>query len=486
MATVNTNDLRISNAKNFASSLGQGSYVFVGRQQPWDSDVAPPTPVNNYEEFISTYNQMVSMNRIASTDVFHMIPRLNWTSGAVYDIYRHDYSNANRSFSGASNLLNASWITINASNSVYACLGNNKNTASTVEPQNTGNEPFYTSDGYQWLFLYTLTADQLFAYGTNNFLPIIDTNSVTTTAGEIYSAVIDVAGNNYTGSPAGVNNQIPYYYCNVTGDGTGAVARISVDLGSITDITIVRQGSGYTWANVDFEAGQVYQSLGDLDSAINGLDPLGDGTFQSTVILTPPGGFGSDLVRELGGIHVGIFSSLNYDLYHFVQDMTFRQVGIIQNPTLEGNPVTASACYAVKVNTYGGVANFTIGETITQDQTVLRSGNVGEGHTAKGTIVGWDAANGVIRYIQDPEYHTNGEGNLYRFTGEYNIVGGTSSKVGVPDTEFTGDLTDITFTGGYAQPEVTKYTGTMPYLTNISPVLRQPAQTEKIRLIVTY
>jgi hypothetical protein len=486
MATVNTNDLRISNAKNFASSLGQGSYVFVGRQQPWESDVAPPTPINNYEEFISTYNQMVSMNRIASTDVFHMIPRLNWTSGAVYDIYRHDYSNANRSFSGASNLLNASWITINASNSVYACLGNNKNTASTVEPQNTGNEPFYTSDGYQWLFLYTLTADQLFAYGTNNFLPIIDTNSVTTTAGEIYSAVIDVAGNNYTGSPAGVNNQLPYYYCNVTGDGTGAVARISVSLGSITDITIVRQGSGYTWATVGFEAGKVYQSLGDLDSAINALDPLGDGTFRSTVILTPPGGFGSDLVRELGGIHVGIFSSLNYDLYDFVEDMTFRQVGIIQNPTLEGNPVTASACYAVKVNTYGGVANFTIGETITQDQTALHSGNVGEDHTAKGTIVGWDATNGIIRYIQDPEYHTNGEGNLYRFTGEYNIVGGTSSKVGVPDTEFTGELTDITFTGGYAQPEVTKYTGTMPYLTNISPVLRQPAQTEKIRLIIAY
>ena len=149
--------------------------MFVGRQQPWASDAAPPTPVNNYEEYISTYNQMVSMNRIASTDVFHMIPRLNWTSGGAYDIYRHDYSINNRSLSGASNLLGASWITINSANKVYACLGNNKNTASTVEPQNTGNEPFYTSDGYQWLFLYSLTSEQLFAYGTNNFLPIITT-----------------------------------------------------------------------------------------------------------------------------------------------------------------------------------------------------------------------------------------------------------------------------------------------------------------------
>ena len=89
-----------------------------------------------------------------------MIPRLDWTSGAVYDIYRHDYSINNRSFSGASNLLNAGWIVINSANAVFACLGNNKNTASTVEPQNTGNEPFYTSDGYQWLFLYSLTASK--------------------------------------------------------------------------------------------------------------------------------------------------------------------------------------------------------------------------------------------------------------------------------------------------------------------------------------
>ena len=487
MATINKNDLRISNAKNFASSLGQGSYVFVGRQQSWDSDAAPPTPENNYQEFISTYNQMVSLNRIASTDVFHMIPRLNWTSGAVFDIYRHDYSISNRSYSGASNLLNASWITINSSNSVYACLGNNKNVASTVEPQNTGNEPFYTSDGYQWLFLYTLTTNQLFAYSTNNFLPIIDTDSVTTTDGELYSVVIDVPGNNYTGSPAGVSNQLPYYFCNIVGNGTGAVARVSVSLGSITEVQVVRQGSGYTYANLDFVAGRVYQSLGDLDTGINGLDPLGDGTFRSTVLLPPTGGFGSDLVRELGGTRVGIFSSLDYDLYDFVEDMTFRQVGILQDPSFtSANPVTASATFAVKLNTYGGAADFIIGETIVQDQTILRGGNVGEDHQALGMVVGWDPNTKVLRYIQDPTYHTNGGGNLYEFIGSDYITGEISSKVGEPDLTFTGNVTDLQFSGGYAQPEVTKYTGTMPYLTNISPVLRQAAQTERIRIIVAY
>ena len=488
MATINTNDLRISNAKNFASSLGQGSYVFVGRQQPWPSDASPPTPLNNYKDYVSTYNQMVSMNRIASTDVFHMIPRLNWTSGGAYDIYRHDYSVNNRSLSGASSLLGASWITINSANKVYACLGNNQGAASTVEPQNTGNEPFYTSDGYQWLFLYGLTADQLFAYSTNNFLPIITDDTVTTTAGEIYSVVLDVAGNNYTGSPAGVPNQIPYYFCRINGDGTGAVARVSVSMGGVTDIQVVRQGSDYTYGELDFSANSVYQSIGDLDNGINGLDPLGDGTFRSTVIITPAGGFGTDLVRELGGVRVGVFSALNYDLYDFVEDMTFRQVGILQNPSFanDANPVTASTCFAVKVSTYGGAANFTIGEEIFQDQFVVRNGQPGEDHRAKGLVVGWDADTQILRYTQDPEYNTNGVGQLYRFQGSDYIVGTQSNKVGEPDVSFNGSEADLTFSGGYATPEVVKYTGTFSYLTNISPVKRQAAQTERIRLIIAY
>ena len=112
-------------------------------------------------------------------------------------------------------------------------------------------------------------------------------------------------------------------------------------MGSVTIFTIVRQGSGYTYAEVDFTAKQgVYQSIGDLDNGINGLIPLGDGTFRSTVIMTPPGGFGTDLVRELGGTRVGIFSPLTYDLYDFVEDMQFRQVGVLQNPTFGVTQVT--------------------------------------------------------------------------------------------------------------------------------------------------
>ena len=180
---------------------------------------------------------------------------------------------------------------------------------------------------------------------TEVYLPIITDNQVTTVAGAVYTATVDTPGNNYTGSPAGVVNQLPHYFCRVDGDGNGAVAKVSVANG-VTKI--VRPGSGYTSAHVDFHAGHVYQSLGDLDADINGLDPLGDGSFASTTIIGPPGGFGKDLIRELGASHVGVFSTLTYNLFDFTQNVTFRQVGIIQDPelTVPGSD-TATVCMAV-------------------------------------------------------------------------------------------------------------------------------------------
>ena len=498
MSTINTNNLKVKNAKNFVSSLQtDGAYIFVGRPVAWDTtptvnngvgplysgtDNSPPKPNNSLREYNSVHDEMISLNRIQSTEVYHMIARNTWTSGAVYDIYRHDYSEVNRANSSASNLYNASFITINQNNDVYVCLDNDKNTQSTVEPQNTGNEPFYTSDGYQWLRVYSLTSNDLFDYGTNNYIPIVTSDSVTSTSGAVYTAIIEVPGNNYTGSPSGVANNIPYYYCNIIGDGTGAVARVSVSGGSVIKIEIVRPGSGYTHGTVQFIANKSYQSLGDLDNDANGLNPLGDGTFSATVIPQPPGGWGTDLVRELGGTRVGVFSSLNYDLYYYTQSSTFRQVGILQGASFsQTNPVVATAYSSIKVTDLGGPTDYIVGETITQ-LTITDGVTV----TAKGTLVGWDKASGVLRYIQDNEFHSDTDGLLKPFVGNAYVQGESSGKATQPDSSFTGTSTEITFTSGYSSPILTPYTGYISYITNISPVLRTTTQTERIRLIIGY
>lgn len=498
MSTVNTNNLRIKNAKNFVSSLqSDGSYIFVGRPIAWDetpsvnngvgplysgTDNSPPKPANSLREYNSVHDEMISLNRILATEVYHMIPRNTWTSGAVYDTYRHDYSETNRAKSGASNLYNATFVVINQNNDVYVCLDNNKNRQSTVEPQNTGNEPFYTSDNYQWLRVYGITSNDVFEYGTNNYIPVVTSDVVSSTAGALYTAIIEVPGNNYTGSPSGVVNNLPYYYCNIVGDGTGAVARVSVSGGSVTKVEVVRPGSGYTHGTVQFIANKVYQSLGDLDAASNGLNPEGDGTFSATVIPQPPGGWGTDLVRELGGTRVGVFSSLDYDLYYYTQASTFRQVGILQGASFSQiNPTVATAYNSIKLTELGGPTDYVVGETI--KQITIEDG---VSTTAYGTVVGWDKTNGVIRYIQDNEFHSDTDGLLKPFTGTSYVQGESSGKVTQPDVTFSGTSTEINFASGYSSPTLTPYTGYVSYLTNISPVLRTTTQTERIRLIIGY
>ena len=485
MTTINTNDLRIKNAKNLIKSFtgpdGEAlAYLFVGRVQPWFDENLPPTPQNNYKTFYDTYDNLYAMKRIAQTDSYHMIPKLNWASGVVYDYYRQDYTTINKSYTGASNLYDCRWIVRNQTNNVYVCLNNKEGIPSTSEPQNTSNEPFVTADGYQWQRVYNLTAGDYSDYSTNNFMPITSTEVVTATDGAISTVIIENPGGSFTVNPIGAPNQIPFYFCNIDGDGSGAVAKVTITGGQVSDIEVVRPGSGYSYATLDFTPNNVYASLSNLDQEKNALNPAGDGTFRSTVIVPPPGGWGTDLVRELGGTRVGVFSSLNYNLFQYFE-ASFRQLGILQDMTLSStNPTSVEACYAVHVETLVSGTTYSMSETITQVVT----DDDGVGHLAKGFVIGYDEDTGVLRYTQSSA-NVDVDGNLYRFKGTNKVTGLTSEQSSSPVIS-TETITDIQFVAGYATPEVTPYSGIMTYLTNISPVTRDPLQTERISLLIAF
>ena len=491
MATVNTNDLRIKNAKNLIASFNKAatattpvvaeSYVFVGRVQPWPDENVPTPPQNNFKEFYDTYDNMFALKRVNDLDAYHVIPKRNWVSGGVYDRYQHNYTPLNKAFSGVTNLYEANFYVLNSLNTVYVCLDNNGNTTSTVEPQGVTNDPFYTSDGYQWLRVYNISSSTLETKSTNNLMPITPTGLISGTEGALYTVLIDSPGSGYTINPAGTTNQISAYYANITGDGTGAVAKVSITNSVVTKVEVVREGSGYTFASVEFVSGKVYESLPDLDLKVNGLNPLGNGDLRTTVIISPPGGWGSDIVREMGGTRVGIFSALNYSLFRNYFDSSFRQVGILQNFTYEGtNPDSIQACYAVKTDGLLTGQSYMMGEVITQDVTVD-----GVTHVAKGLVVGWDASTEVLRYTQSAD-NVDVDGNLYRFADSNHITGLTSGLSTTVNISYSGTASDTLFVSGYAQPELTKYTGVMTYLTNISPVVRDPNQTERINLVIAF
>tara|TARA_R110002012_G_scaffold317474_2_gene533856 strand:- start:616 stop:2070 length:1455 start_codon:yes stop_codon:yes gene_type:complete len=484
MATTNTNDLRIKNAKNLISSFngttGEAlAYLFVGRVQPWPDENLPPMPQNNYQTFNTTYDNMFAMKRIATTDSYHMIPKLNWSSGTTYDYYRQDYSTINKSFSGANNLYDCLWIVRNQTNNVYICLNNNGNIPSTVEPLNTSNEPFVTADGYQWQRIYNMTYGDYLSYTTDNFMPITQTDVVVSVDGAISTVIIDNEGGGFTVNPIGAPNAIPFYYCNIEGDGTGAVAKVTVAGEVVTDIEVVRSGSGYTYGTLDFVTDRCYKSLPDLDLEKDKLNPAGDGTLRTTVVVPPPGGWGTDIVRELGGTRVGVFSDLNYNLFNNFES-SFRQVGILQDATFTTvNPTVVEACYAVQVTGLAEGTTYSMGETITQISVVN-----GISRLAKGLVVGYDKTSGVIRYTQS-SVNVDIDGNLYRFSGTNTINGLTSGMTGTP-TMNSLTVSDVKLIAGYASPEVTDYSGIMTYLSNISPVVRDPLQTERISLLISF
>lgn len=515
MATANINDLRIHNARNFLEALhgpnGEyRSYMFLGRTTPWEiddetQDELPPTPTSAIEEFYRTYQEMISMRYIQQDDVFYMIRRNTWVTGTVYDIYRHDYTPTRLSYSGARNLYDATFYVINQNNVVYVCLDNNDNTASTVEPQNDSSDAFYTSDGYLWLKIYTINNIDMYNHATERYIPITTDSYSSTVDGAIYNVEIEVAGSGYTTNPAGIANQIPFYFCNILGDGTGAVARVSISNQKITEIVVVRNGSGYTYGVLDFTAFNVYTNLSDLDQNKNSLDPLGDGNLRTKVIISPPHGWGYNddpllseeenghlaefqLARQLGATRIGVFSTLNYPLADFAEDTLFRQIGILQDPEFTPsagvNPDTATACFAIKLLDSNFETEYVIGETIRQVVRVLETGEPDK--YAIGQVVGWDNITQVLRYIQIPQVHSDEDGVLYRFQGEADVEGMTSGKQETPDVMFNLTSSGVTFEDGYASPEVERYTGLITNVVNISPIQRQPSQSERISLIISY
>lgn len=489
MATIKLANLRINEAASFISNFNNNDYyLFVGRPQEWIdssnqsiSDSNPPLPNNSIEFYNSVYYDMISLKKISPNQVRHVVPRVTWESNSVYDMYRHDYSFNNLSASGSSELESSRFFVVNSQNDVYACLynlttpDNSNGLPSTVEPIGQNESVFYTSDGYQWKYLYTLSGSDINNYSTNKYIPIGEYD-YTPVAGSIHTVVINNRGGEYTSNPAGVSNILPYYYCPISGDGSGAVARVSVLNGEISEIEVIREGYNYTYANLNFISGNVYKSLVDLDNRVNSLNPLGDSSFSSTVIISPPGGWGSNLISQLYASKVGIFVNLDLDDSDFVYDISFRQIGILANveytdDAFEDNE-TLSPHYALKLD--GG--SYQVLEEITQEFN---------GNIARGTVIGWDSTSNILRYIQNPEIHSDADGNLYQFSNNSEVVGMSSSSSGLV-ISFDGADGGRLFDNGVSPPEIVKFSGDIIYLSNRTPITRDPLQVEKISIILVY
>jgi hypothetical protein len=67
-------------------------YYFLGKTLAWGDELNPPYPVDSYAYERLVRSDIITMKQIGPSDVSFVIPRRNWTTGTIYDMYDDEYS----------------------------------------------------------------------------------------------------------------------------------------------------------------------------------------------------------------------------------------------------------------------------------------------------------------------------------------------------------------------------------------------------------
>ena len=498
MTAIITEKFRQHNAGQFYESFSETSantyYLFIGKATSFTtgttggSDTAPPTPSDGPSQEFYIWDDMIAAKAISSSYISYAIPRRNWTNGTIYDQYHHNINSSNTATSGATNIYDSTFFFMTSDYRVYKVLDNNSGVAySGAAPTTESTAPFELG-GYVLQYVYSLTSSEIERYLTTDFMPV-STDSVVSAAatdGTISSLKI-TAGSGYTNGT---------YYSAVYGDGTsqgtssGAIIRITVSSNAIvgfgltagTDTTIHAAGAGYTFGTVNLASGYTFSN-----ATLTTASAMGGSGGSVEVLIGPKGGHGYNAVEELGGHYVMMNTTLTQaegDDITTAND--FRRVGILVAPYNYGTSTVSSSAtirqtYALKLTSVSGT--FDVDEKITQATTA-----------AIGIVVEWDSSNNILYYQQERfgDFGTSGTTGAYvAFSGANVVTGSTSNAYGTPDAAADSAVTltggnTVTFTDGYANPELQPDSGKIIYIENRKPISRASDQTEDIKLIVEF
>ena len=215
MVALVTQNFRIHNAKQFREMFDETElfggttttdaqnllntqlYLFIGKSDAWsgsfsDSNIPNPATAANPSSDTTAntsythWKDMIAAKKIASSDVSHVLPRQNWTSGRHYSMYDHTETmsnlttvRTNQTISTGTGSLYPMYV-MNTNFNVYKCLFNNKNQQgtplpSTVEPTAVATDagaPAALSDGYVWKYMYTISPSDSIKYVTSGYIPV--------------------------------------------------------------------------------------------------------------------------------------------------------------------------------------------------------------------------------------------------------------------------------------------------------------------------
>ena len=485
MPAIITSKFRRNNAQAFETSFGSSGNKYYlgigkpsafgtktrpdGRTENLGTDSTPITPADSVQQEYDTFDDLLAVKRITSSDVSFAAPRINWTSGTVYDYYRHDYGNRitggtsiQYANSGATNLYDANFYVMNSNFQVYKCLDNNNNGQSTIEPTGENTLILETSDNYKWKYMFTLSASAQANFLSTDFMGVSSNSTVSNAAvdGAVNIVKIKTAG---TGGTNGTYTNIP-----MRGDGSNGQVSITIASGSVTAVSVTNAGTGYSYANI----------------RVSDINVAGGGSLSGAeldCIIEPKGGHGFDPFEELGAFFVILNTSFEgaetANSGDFTTTNDFRRVALIRDPKSAGSAATVTTLRATRAVRFSGTpGTFQVDEKITQTNT-----------GAVGKVVQFDSANKILFYTQT-RYSDEGvdaNGNKILFSGTDTINGATSSATGIP-TGVTETVNNVSLVNGHSLPEIDEDSGDVMYIENRAPVARSVDQTENVKLIIEF
>ena len=520
MPAIITDQFRILNAETFAKSLtGIGTtsnyyYTFLAHPNPTNVSIEeygdlnwstnPPEPKDSFEQEDRYHDSMLFLKRVTSSDVARVVPRINWTSGITYDMYRNDYDISNAAPQTSSKTLyDSRFYVVNSEFKVYICINNGSQPGgdsggrkSLYEPNFVDTSPQAAgADGYLWKYLYTIAPTDIVKFTTEKYMPLPREWGDTATAavknaairGKIETVVIKNRGSGYTIAGDGASGTVANVP--ILGDGTGGEVSITTTAGEVTSVVVTSGGSGYTRGVVNFGT----TSTGSKDVT------AGSGaTFE--VVIPPKGGHGNDIYRELGSYRIMVYSKYDSDPDYVIGN-TFSRVGLIKNPTSYGSSTaildvpTATNLNALKLKPVG--AGQTSSTTYPINAEIRQT--VGVGQTAVGYVASWNGNTGVLKYYQPVGLSTltNNGFRQFDFVGAANTVTctGITGNALIPDITFNASSVTVggkiiglgqSFVNGKANADVEMYSGDVIYIDNRAPITRSSSQKEEVKIVVEF
>ena len=481
MAALLTDRFRVVLAENFRSrvQLGESAsllsaftagggdptefpidlWLFFARSDSWSGGI--PDPLDNQEGNFNIYDQMLGLKKVESSSIRGVIRNQTWSSGTVYDIYRHDYGSSYTDGDGVSRLVlgkrsesklyETNFYVVTSEFKVYKCLSNNNGADSIEEPTSTSSAPFTTaSDGYLWKYMYSVSASDFEKFKTDDYIPIPlqsqlvpgnEINPSSNFGGSIYNVVVEAKGLGYT-----IDDLFT-----VEGDGSNAqiqVSSVGVS-GEINAVKVINPGQSYTYGELVPVVGQ----------------NSGSGA-QIQAIFSPKEGIANNVGLELGAYRLGLNAKLNSADFPFEND--FSVVGLIYNPIISDD-ATSIAIGTYRMKLQGALPQDPINDSLISSATNGASGKLIEYKEIDGVPYIWFTQENILN-----EGLNSSNDKVSFIPGAQITVGGSISGTISSDSD------------AISQPQITRGSGEIIYIDNRDPISRAADQSEDFKIILEF